>query len=352
MRKASFPLLILLYASSVLAAPAEVIDEGRFFSPDTIATANQQLSQIKQQHGVDLRIETYPSVPSELRSQYNPDRRAQFFTQWGYQRAKAAGMTGGAIVLITREPSYLQVVVGESTRRGAFTQSDRDRLRDTMLASFKQKRYDEGLLSGIDVFRQAVSSPDQSAAAPASPSASGARSASDSPAATRTPVGQPSFSIGKLLFWGALILIGIFLIRRMFARRASQYPTGGSPMNPQGQHDPYNNQGYGAPGYGAGAGAGAGGGGFGRGFGGGILGGLLGGWLGGRMFGGGGHQAFGSTTPPPDQSADPNAGGGVFSDQAHQQDFMADQGGFQDLGGGGDFGGDAGGGDSGGGGDF
>jgi hypothetical protein len=49
------------------------------------------------------------------------------------------------------------------------------------------------------------------------------------------------------------------------------------------------------------------------------------------MFGTG-HQAFGSTTPPPDQSTDPNAGGGLFSDQAHQQDFTADQGVFQDVG--------------------
>jgi uncharacterized membrane protein YgcG len=342
MRKPSFPLLILLYASSVLAAPGEVVDEGGFFSPNAVATANQQLSQIKQQHGLDLRIETYPSIPSELRSQYDPQRRAQFFSAWGYQRAKAAGMTGGAIVLITRDPSYLQVVVGESTRRQTFTQADRDRLRDTMLASFKQKRYDEGLVKGIDAFRQAVSSTEQTrAASPAAPSASGPRSASESPSAIPTPR-QPSFSFGKLLFWGALILIGLFLLRRMFARRATQYPAG-STMNPQGQQDPYNNQGYGAPGAG---------GGFGRGFGGGILGGLLGGWLGGRMFGGGQHQAFGSTTPPPDQPTD--TGGGVFSDQAHQQDFMADQGGFQDLGGGGDFGGggDAGGGDSGGGGDF
>ena len=47
-KKVSFPLLVLLYASSVLAAPAEVVDEGGFFSPNAIATANQQLSQIKQ----------------------------------------------------------------------------------------------------------------------------------------------------------------------------------------------------------------------------------------------------------------------------------------------------------------
>jgi uncharacterized membrane protein YgcG len=71
----------------------------------------------------------------------------------GYQRAKSAGVKG-AIVLITRDPSYLQVDVGERTRQHAFTPADRDRLRDTMLTAFKQKRYDEGLLQGIDVFRK------------------------------------------------------------------------------------------------------------------------------------------------------------------------------------------------------
>jgi uncharacterized membrane protein YgcG len=81
-RATPFPLLILLYASSVLAAPAEVVDEAGFFSPQTVATANQQLAEIKQQHGLDLRIETYPSIPAETRGKYDPERRGEFFSQW------------------------------------------------------------------------------------------------------------------------------------------------------------------------------------------------------------------------------------------------------------------------------
>jgi uncharacterized membrane protein YgcG len=132
-------LLALLPATLALAAPAEVVDQAGFFSPDAVARANQQLAEIRREFGRDLRIETYPSIPQELRGQFDPNHKPEFFTQWAYQRAKSAGVNG-ALVLITRDPSYLQVVVGESTRQKAFTPADRDRLRDTMLSAFKEKR--------------------------------------------------------------------------------------------------------------------------------------------------------------------------------------------------------------------
>ncbi|MBA2708878.1 MAG: TPM domain-containing protein, partial [Gemmatimonadaceae bacterium] len=334
-------LLALLRGSLVAAAPAAVVDEAGFFSPDAVARANQQLAQIRQQHGRDLRIETHRSIPQNLAGQFEPNRKAEFFTQWAYQSAKSAGVNG-ALVLITREPSYLQVVVGQNTRRLAFTPADRDRLRDAMLGSFKDKRYDEGLLQGIDIFRQSLASHGASASATpsATPTASAAPAAVGNRAQSEYPGAEPAgtarqrtgggFSIGKLLFWGLLILLGIFIIRRMLgARRTAAQQQANSPMygqqRPYGQPpplDPNHNQ----PGYGSMGGGGMGGGGaFGRGLGGGLLGGLFGGWLGSRMFGQGGaagNQALGSAPPPQDQ-----AGGGVFSDQAHQQDFTADQGG-------------------------
>ena len=91
-------LALLSWARPALAAPAEVVDEAGFFSPETVARANQDLAQIREQYSRDLRIETFPSIPSQLQSRFNPNQKAQFFSQWAYDRAKAAGEIGRAHV--------------------------------------------------------------------------------------------------------------------------------------------------------------------------------------------------------------------------------------------------------------
>jgi uncharacterized membrane protein YgcG len=324
-------ILVLCPASLALAAAAQVVDNAGFFSPDAVSKANQQLADIHNQFGKDLRVETYSTIPDELKSSYSPDRKDKFFSEWAYKQAKAAGVQG-AIVLITRDPSYLQVDVGETTRRQAFTVEDRNRLRNTLLTNFKAKRYDEGLLSAVDAFRSSLIA--NKAGAPAGSSAA-------APTATRSQPARPGFSFGKIILWAILFFVGLSVVRWFISRRnvspSQQYP-GQNPNYPPG---------YGQGGYGGGYGGG--GGGFGRGIGGGILGGLLGSWIGGRMFGG--NQSYGA--PPP---ADQSGGGGAFGDSG-ASDFSSQSGGFQDIGGGGDFGGGGGdmgggGGDSGGGGDF
>jgi hypothetical protein len=74
-------------------------------------------------------------------------------------------------VLITKQPSHLHVAVGDKTRQRAFTLKDRDGLRDQLITSFKQKQFDQGLLSAVRTFRDTVSSNlgGSSAAATAAP---------------------------------------------------------------------------------------------------------------------------------------------------------------------------------------
>jgi hypothetical protein len=322
--------LVLAPASLAFAAGAQVVDNAGFFSSDAVSKANQELAAIHDKYGKDLRVETYATIPEDLRDKYTPDQKAKFYSAWAYKQAKAAGVDG-AIVLITRDPSYLQVDVGEATRKQAFTLEDRNRLRDSMLRDFKAKRYDEGLLGAVDTFRSSLET--HRAAAPAG-------------SVTHSRPVSPGFSMGKVLFWGALIFLGLMFVRWMIGRRTSGYANYQNPNQPDPGQDPRN---YGGSGYGGG---GYGGGGFGRGLGGGILGGLLGSWIGGHVFGQ--NQSYGAPPPPP--ADDQSAGGGAFGDTG-ASDFSSDSGGYQDIGGGGDFGGGGdmgggGGGDSGGGGDF
>ena len=42
-------------------------DNAHLFKPETVQQADQMIRQIKQQHGRDVLIETYPSIPGAPR---------------------------------------------------------------------------------------------------------------------------------------------------------------------------------------------------------------------------------------------------------------------------------------------
>src|SRR3954466_8034412 len=89
-------------APSARAAKAQVVDNAGFFSPDAVNKANQQLADIEQRSGKQLRIETYQQLPPELRGQDTPQRRNELYNNWGDQLAHDQGITG-AFVVATRE---------------------------------------------------------------------------------------------------------------------------------------------------------------------------------------------------------------------------------------------------------
>jgi len=131
---------------------AEVVDNASFFSPDAVKTANDKLAATEQKFNRQLRVETYPEIPSERKGQYDEANKREFFQKWARQRAQEAGVRG-VFVLICREPSTLQVEIGNSiSSSGLFTQADRSRLRDLMVQAFKEKNYDKGLLDGVEYF--------------------------------------------------------------------------------------------------------------------------------------------------------------------------------------------------------
>jgi uncharacterized protein len=390
MRHPTFPrpraslaaLLALLFAAAATpSARAQVQDEAGFFSSDAVTRATQTIDRIKREHGKDLRIETYASIPSNLQADFQRLGKDPFYEQWAQQRGKTLGLDG-MLVLITREPPRIQIQVGRATREKAFTQPNREELFKVLSNRFKAKEYDDGLMDAADyVYRQmgqnlraSQGAAGRTGAAAGSATGSGAGagsgsgtgyppppggSAGSSSGTNRTSTAPPGAGrpgglacgggMGSMLCLIIGIIGAVMLIRGVFARRSAGYGQGpGVPPNA-----PYGQPGYGG-GYG-GMGGGMGGGGFGRGMLGGLLGGVLGGWAYDKM-GGRSHDAgaagmggaAGGGLPPTDPSTfDSGSTGGDFGGGGGGSADFGGGGGGDFGGGGGDFGGGGGGGDSG-----
>jgi uncharacterized protein len=346
----AFLIAIAMSTIAVAMDKPRVEDNAGFFSPNALNQANERIAQIKRDHGKDLYIETHASIPAELREQYQPEQRQQFFDAWSKQRA-AELKVDGVLVLITREPSFLKVTAGGDTQRQAFLPADMNRLREAMTEQFRSQRFDHGLLAGVDLVRStfAQSLPARgagggSAGAPArGRETAGERAPAGAPAPAPAPrTGSPLGGMSSWLCIGAAVLVAFFLFRAM-RNRAGQTMGGyagrggyGSPMDPNAQQGGYYPQ---QPGYPGGPAPRTGG------FGGGLLGGLLGGVLGGAAYdrfmrrpGDGGPGASdpgqlgggGAVEPPPSSDIGTDFSGPSGADWG---------GGGGDAGGGGDFGG-------------
>lgn len=336
--------LVILIGSAVTVC-AQVRDEGQFFSQQAIDKANAEISALKQQRGKGLVIETYPSVPTEMRDALKAQGRTAFFDRWSAQRF-AADKMNGVLVIVTRDPAYINVAAGRSTDIEAFGKADRDRLQQTLAESFRGKEYDRGLLEGVAMVRKTM---DARAAGSRSipestpPAVMGSeRSAPSVPATPNAPrrdVEPGGISMATIILWAVIIGVGLMLIRKIFAPRPTQQHYdpryGGRQPDDHGQAGGYNQ----GP-----MGGGGGGSGFGRGLGGGLLGGLGGMWLYDQFFrrdnaahGNDMTQQSGGAFGGGQSHADPNSG--MFSGNDAGDQFSSSGGSFGDDGGGSDFGG-------------
>jgi hypothetical protein len=295
--------LLIVLATVVLpiraANAAEgVRDDAHFFGGDAISQANNVIHEIRQRYVKDVLIETLPGIPEELKSQYQ-ETGQEFFADWAKRRAVSEGVNG-IYVLICRNPSHLQVAVGDQTRR-YFPDREQSQLAHTLLAEFRGGEYDQGLTDAV-VYIQGTFA------------GSGNRNRTQS---------MPSGMSGGLGCFGILIVLLIIfgLLRLMIAVLGGSWSHFGGGYGGGGYGPGYGGMGMGGmggPGFGGGYGGYGygGGGGFGRGIMGGLLGGIAGNWMYDQFFRGSGFGGGfgGGMTPmsgdgpqsmPPD-SSDPN----------------------------------------------
>jgi hypothetical protein len=147
--------LFLLFAWVGPAEPARAVfppaikDEGKLFSAETLDRANKKIHDIYRTFHNDVVIEALAKIPADLETKYKEDGRQKFFSEWADRRVDELGVNG-LYILIVKEPGHIQVSIDMRTRAKAFTPSDRRKLIDKMLGAFKEKKLDEGLLTGLD----------------------------------------------------------------------------------------------------------------------------------------------------------------------------------------------------------
>ncbi len=317
-----FPLIVVILActaSLTKAAAYGVQDDGHFFSDEIVAQANDLINQIRTGDNRDVRVATFDAVPADKLHQMEVLGKTPFYEQWAAEIGKHDHVNG-VVILMTREPSHLQIVVGNATQRGTFTSADRDELTKLMLGQLRQKQFDQALISGLQFIKQRMDSHPaaaQSAAQPATPSNTPIPSYPSSPS---TPSSNPPLThssgapIGTWLCLGVGILGVVFVIMAMANRNRSYGGPGvgggpgyGAPgIPPQGGYPPN----YAGGAYPQGGNYGQSGGGFGRGLLGGLLGGAIGSW-------GYDKIAHGSQSP---NYAPPTPGPGGGSAPASQDD--------------------------------
>jgi len=137
-------------------AVAPVIrDEGKFFSPEAIKKANEQIREIYSKYGKDVLIETFPSVPADqldrVKGMDNKGRE-EYFHKQALENATQR-VVKGIYILITREPKSLYV---EITPRAPdlFGSDFYDQLRKTLLTSFRANAFDEGLARAVQAVQE------------------------------------------------------------------------------------------------------------------------------------------------------------------------------------------------------
>ncbi|MBL9128120.1 MAG: TPM domain-containing protein, partial [Verrucomicrobiales bacterium] len=249
------------------AGTSGVRDGAGFFSETAERRAETAIADLKQTAKKDLLVETLARIPSELTQGLPAGDKAamnRFFEKWSVEKAREHKVDG-IYVLITKDPSHLQVAVGNETERKAFTQADRKALVDTMLGHLRAKRPDDALLEGVSFVGKTVGANLGSARPKASASSTTGSTPSAAQASSATPA-RESGSGGSVVSWGVfLIFAAVLVVGFMIVVRILRAIFGGRGRNNGMQ--------------GGLAGAGAGGGGFMRSLLGGIFGAAAGMWL-------------------------------------------------------------------------
>lgn len=236
-------LLVPLLLITVRISAGEIRDDGNFFSPEQIQRAATQLSSMEQKYGLGVDIETYKTVPADENDRYVQLGKNEFFHQWMQQRAKAKN-TSGVFILISRDPSHLQVGLGHQAIDKGLTIADRDAIRDSLLADFKNKNYDAGLDNALATIEQRFSDASRTHATSAGPAPTHRGGDNYGSGTTTAPVPTPRHSIvGSvfkfiflvalvgLIFLGFVIWFIYHLFRRAFGgagRPATDVFRGGS----------------------------------------------------------------------------------------------------------------------------
>ncbi len=155
-------LCVLVLAAWLLPAgpahavfPPAIKDDGKFFKPETLDKANKKIREIYENYKKDVVIETIPTLTADQEKQLKEEGKAKFFAKLALDRARALGVNGIYIVFC-KKPTHLQVHMDPSTQKKGFTVANRKELIDKIVSFFREEKFDEGLLAGLDLIESTL----------------------------------------------------------------------------------------------------------------------------------------------------------------------------------------------------
>jgi len=148
-------LALVIAASPALAVfPPPVKDDAKFFKAGTIEAANKKIREIYEKYKRDVVVETLPSLTADQVKEMEDDKD-RFFARLALNRSKALGLNG-VYILLVKKPARLQIHVDPETAKKAFTNADRNKVRDRIVARFKEDDFDGGLQAAFDAVEAAL----------------------------------------------------------------------------------------------------------------------------------------------------------------------------------------------------
>ncbi len=124
-------------------------DDGKFFSEEAWKKVAPAAEKLFKQKSLDFVVETYMTPPkgdAEKLKAMTPAERDKYFKEFAEERAKELKLDG-VYILVSKTPASLYVLSGPNA-------IDRDfgtKIRSALLASFKDKKFDEGLQKAIEL---------------------------------------------------------------------------------------------------------------------------------------------------------------------------------------------------------
>jgi TPM domain len=144
-----------LFAGLAGAVAPTIHDEAKFFSPDALKKANEQIREIYAKYGKDFLIETFPSVPADKLEKVKTmesKEKAEYFHKLAVERAKER-VVNGVYILITREPKYLYIEITPSARE-TFDKEFYNHFRKVLFSNLGEDHFDAGLAAAVKTVQE------------------------------------------------------------------------------------------------------------------------------------------------------------------------------------------------------
>jgi hypothetical protein len=134
----------------------KIKDDGKFFSEETKRKVQLAANQLLNEKNLDLLIETLPVSPTlepdKLKAMSSEDRE-KYFKEYAQERCKTEKLSG-VYILVCRNPGFVWVEVS-GPGAATFPPGIPSRFTQTMLKAFKEKKFDKGLLEGVQQILEA-----------------------------------------------------------------------------------------------------------------------------------------------------------------------------------------------------